>query len=122
MGNDFALSRIQVFSVIGTIMLIAILFYFIRRRKLQEEYSILWLLISFLFLIVAVFTELLEIISSLIGIFYPPATLFLMLIIGLFLLMLHFSVIISGLKKKLNSLSIKIALLEEQLGSQRKGE
>jgi hypothetical protein len=122
MNSAFFLSRIQLFSALGSVVLISILFYLIRRRKLQEEYSILWLVIFLLFLVAALYGELLDILSRFFGIYYPPATLFLLLIVGLFLLMLHFSIIISDLKRKINILSIKLANFEEQLESNRKSD
>lgn len=114
MKEIYYFSRVQFFSVLGSLVLVAVLFHFIRRRKLREEYSLLWLFVFILFFVTAVYGELLQIVSRFLGILYPPATLFLLLIIGVILLMLHFSVIISDLKRKVNLLSIKLALLEEK--------
>ena len=114
MNKVYYLSRLQFFSLLATVILFAFLSNFIRRKKLLEEYSILWFLIFLIFLFFAVFGGLLEALAKFLGIIYPPAALFIILIIGLFLLMLHFSIIISELKIKVNKLSIKLALLEHK--------
>lgn len=114
MGEEYLFSKIQIFSIIGSLILMTGLVVLIRRKKLREEYSILWLAIFTVFILTAIFGEFLIGLSKMLGIFYPPATLFLLLIIGLFLLTLHFSIIISDLKKKINELSIKLTLLDEK--------
>jgi hypothetical protein len=115
MTEEYMFSRVQIFSIIGALALIVLLLVFIRRKKLREEYSILWLVISAIFLATAIFGQMLVELSKFLGIVYPPATLFLLLIVGLFLLMMHFSIIISDLKRKLNDVSIKLALLEDKI-------
>jgi len=120
MNPQYLLSRIQLFSILGSVVLIALLVYFIRRRKLLEEYSILWLIIFSIFLVVSIFGAFLESFSRFLGVLYPPAALFVIMIIGIFLLMLHFSIIISDLKRKINRLSITNALLEERIKSLEK--
>jgi len=120
MNPQYLLSRIQMFSILGSVVLIALLVYFIRRRKLLEEYSILWLIIFSIFLVVSIFGAFLESFSRFLGVLYPPAALFVIMLIGIFLLMLHFSIIISDLKRKINRLSITNALLEERIKSLEK--
>jgi hypothetical protein len=116
-NHIYYLTRVQFFSVLGALALLATLIWLIRRRKLLVEHAILWLVIFFLFTLIAVFGELLGRISAFFGILYPPAALFIILLTGVFALLLYFSVIISELKRKLNDLSISCALLEERLRS-----
>lgn len=114
MNNVYYMSRIQFFAVLGSLVLVIFLFWLIRRRRLLIEYSLLWLAIFTAFLAMAVFGGLLDRIARFFGIFYPPASLFILLIIGIFLLLLHFSTIISELKGKINELSIRMSLLESR--------
>ena len=114
MNKVYYLSRLQFFSVLASIILFSFLFNLIRKKKLLEEYSILWFIIFMVFLFFAIFGGFLEALAKFFGIIYPPAALFILLIIGLFLLMLHFSIVISELKMKVNTLSIKLALLENK--------
>jgi len=113
-NSIYFMSRIQFFAVLGSLLLVLFLFWLIRRRKLLIEYSLLWLAIFTAFLVMAVFGGLLDRIARFFGVFYPPASLFILLIIGIFLLLLHFSTIISDLKGKVNELSIRLSLLESR--------
>jgi hypothetical protein len=102
--------------MLGSILLLLFIVYLIRKRKLRVEYAILWIIVFFVFFMISIFRRSIEIISSFLGIYYAPASLFIILIVGLFLLMLHFSIIISDLKKKVNKLAVNVAFLEEEIG------
>lgn len=117
MNHIYYMTRVQFFSVLGAIFLLATLILLIRRKKLLVEYSILWLGIFAVFTLIAVFGGLLDRISAFFGILYPPAALFIVLLTGVFLLLLYFSVVISELKRKLNELAVRNALLDEKLRS-----
>ncbi|MDW7760747.1 MAG: DUF2304 domain-containing protein [Acidobacteriota bacterium] len=104
--------RIQILSIIGSILLIIFIVELIRRKRLREEFSILWLAMGFVFLGVAMFRNLLDQFSFMIGISYPPTALFLILIIGLMLILMHFSVAISELKEANKKLIQEIGLMK----------
>ncbi len=122
MNTLYILSRIQIFSIVGSLVLISFLVYFIRKRKLLEEYSILWLIIFSIFFVVAVFGAFLEGLSRFFGILYPPAALFILLIFGIFFLLFHFSIVISDMKRKINKLAINNALLEQRIETLEKSK
>ncbi len=106
--------RIQVLAVIGSLLLIAFIVELIRRRRLKEEFAILWLGMGIVFLVISLFRGLLEKFSLLIGIGYPPAALFLILIMGLMVILIHFSVAISGLKEANKKLAQEVGLLKKE--------
>jgi len=112
--------RIQILSIIGSILLIIFIVELIRRKRLREEFSILWLAMGFVFLGVALFRNLLDRFSFMIGISYPPTALFLILIIGLMLILMHFSVAISELKEANKKLVQEIGLMK--LEAEKKGD
>jgi hypothetical protein len=66
-------------------------------------------------LILSASRELLEYLSRLVGIFYPPSLLFLLAFLFLLLITLHFSVVISGLSEKNKKLAQELALLRQEL-------
>ncbi|MGB7295255.1 MAG: DUF2304 domain-containing protein [Candidatus Aminicenantales bacterium] len=107
--------RIQVLAVIGSLLLIAFIVELIRRKRLKEEFAILWLGMGIVFLIISLFRGLLDKFSLLIGIGYPPAALFLILIIGLMVILIQFSVAISGLKEANKKLAQELGLVKKEL-------
>ena len=87
----------------------------IRRGRLKEKYSLLWLFAGTILLIFSLSRGLLEYVSSLLGIYYPPSFLFLLAFLFLLLITLHFSVVISGLSDKNKKLAQELALLRQQM-------
>ncbi|MCH7951724.1 DUF2304 domain-containing protein [Patescibacteria group bacterium] len=112
--------RTQLFSIVGSILLLLIIINLIRREYLKEGYSLLWLLMGGLVLIFSLFNELLFSFSNFIGIDYAPAALFLVLIIGLMLISMHFSVAISKHEKRIKELAQENALLKSMLNKKER--
>lgn len=102
-------------AIIGSATILLLVFELIRRGRLKERYSLLWLFSSIVMLILSLSRSLLEYLSRLIGIFYPPSLLFLIAFIFLLLITLHFSVVISGLTEKNKLLAQEIALIRQQI-------
>ncbi len=112
--NPYPIGPIQIFSIIFSIFLLVLIVFLIRKKKIREEYAILWIGIFVMFLVLSTFRGLIDKFSSLLGIEYQPAALFLILFACLFLLVFHFSIVISDMKKKMNALAMTVSLLEEK--------
>ncbi len=108
-------NRIQIIAIAGSISILIFIIVLIRQHRLKEEYSLLWLFFTVFILIFSVWRDGLEWISSLIGIAYPPAALFLILIMALFVIMIEFSLIISKQSFWIKSISQEIGLLKQEL-------
>ncbi|MEW6457433.1 MAG: DUF2304 domain-containing protein [Acidobacteriota bacterium] len=118
--EDVQIFRIQILAIIGSIFLIIFVFELIRRKRLREEFSILWLGMGIIFLVISLFRKLLDKFSYFVGIGYPPAALFLILIMGLMIILIHFSVAISELKESNKKLIQELGLLKMELENQQK--
>ena len=118
--NPYPIVPIQILSIVFSVFLLVLIFLLIRKKKIREEYAILWIAIFLLFLLLSVFRGLIDRISTLLGIQYQPASLFLILIACLFLLTFHFSFVISDMKKKINTMAMKMAIMEEQFLEEKK--
>ena len=88
----------------------------IRRRKLREEYAMLWILASIALLVFAVFPRLLFLISELIGVYYIT-TLVIIMFAFLSLVMIHLGVSASRSADDARKLAQRLALLEQKLNS-----
>lgn len=114
---------VKALAVAGSAMVLFAVIELIRRGRLKERYSLLWLFSGVVLLVLSLSRGLLESIARAVGIFYPPSLLFLVAFIFLLLITLHYSVIISELSEKNKHLAQEIALLRmkiDELG--RRGE
>jgi len=103
---------IQYVAITGSIVFIASVLFLISRRKLREEFSLLWLFFGFVFLVLSIWRRSLDIIASFLGIAYAPAAIFLILIIGVIAILIHFSIAISGLTERVKTLVQEVGLLK----------
>jgi len=106
--------KIQIITGIVSILLLAIVFELIRRNRLKEEYSLLWLLSGLVIIIFSIFPNLLNIISKALGMYYLTA-LFVISFLFLLLIVLHFSMVISRLSKNNTELTQELSILSFRL-------
>lgn len=100
--------------LIGVAMLLFVL-NMVRRKQIREQYSLLWIIASIVIMFSAVFIRLVERLSHLVGVYYPPAFLFLLAILLLFVLQFHVSTVISSLREQNRSLVQDVGLLASEV-------
>lgn len=103
--------RLQIFAIIISLILLVGIIGLIRKGKLKEGYSILWFIIGFGFLLIAIWTDLLTFISGFVGVDYEPAALFAFLLIGTIVILIHITVLVSGFDRKDKTLAQNMGLL-----------
>src|SRR5512144_3137049 len=106
---------LKILAVFGSVALLVVVVELIRRGRLKERYSLLWLLAGGLLLFLSLSRRVLESLAGLFGIFYPPSLLFLLAFIFLLLITLHYSVVLSGLSEKNKQLAQEVALLRREI-------
>jgi hypothetical protein len=92
----------------------------VRKKRLKEEYSLLWLFFSVVLLVLSVWRTGFEKFSFLIGIAYPPAAVLLVLIVAMMLILVQFSIVISKLTDKNKNLTQELALLKYEIEELKK--
>lgn len=107
--------RVQVVAVVVSLILLAAVVELVRRRKLIEEYSIVWIICAVAMLALAIWRDLLDAAARRLGIFYPPSLL-LMFVTGLvFVALLWFSVILSRQRRQIDRLMEESAVLAAEI-------
>ncbi len=105
----------KIFAVVASFLIMAAVVELVRRRKLREEYSWLWLLTGAMIVLLVVWYDLLVFLSSLIGAIAPTTTLFIFGLLFLMLISLHYSIQISKLSHQVKEMAQQVALLKEQV-------
>ena len=104
----------KIFGVITSLLILGVIIYLVKKGKLREEYSWLWLLTGFMLLVLVLWYDLLILLTKLIGAVLPTTTLFIFGIVFIIFLSLHFAVKISNLTDKVKNLAQEISLLKAQ--------
>jgi hypothetical protein len=113
--NDINIKIIQYIAIGGSIIFLLFVLELVRKKKIKEQYSILWIILGIVFLVISIWRNLLVIISFSIGIAYPPVAFLLILIMAIFLILIQFSIIITKLSEQNKILTQEIALLRREI-------
>ena len=101
----------RILAVAGSLFVLGLIVELVRRRQLKEEYSLLWIVTALALLVLSVWYGLLLDITKLIGAVLPSSTLFFFGLIFVMLMLLHFSVRVSLLERRLTALVQELGLL-----------
>jgi hypothetical protein len=100
-----------VVAVGGAVLMLLLVIELVRRRRLKEEYSVLWVVTSVILLVLAIWYGLLLKITSAIGAVLPTSTLFFFGLGFALAMLLHFSVRVSALERRVTMLVQEVALM-----------
>lgn len=107
--------RIQIFAVFGSLAIAALIFELIRKRKMLEKYSLLWLISAVILFVLSLWRDLLERAAAFLGVYYAPSALFIIAAFCAMAMFLHFTVVISRLTEQNKTLAQELGIVREEL-------
>lgn len=114
--------RVQILAVAASIVLLLVVLELVRRRRLVEEYSLLWVIAALALIGVSLRRDLLDSTARWLNVYYPPAVLVLLLIFIVFVASLCFSVILSRQQQQIEKLIDDTAILSAEIRELRKAK
>lgn len=106
--------RQQLFALMICIVVFGFIIELVRKRRLKEEYSVLWLITSIIMFSLVLRYDWLILLTSFIGAGFPTTTLFICSIVFLMLTAMQFSIKISKLSEQVKNLAQDNALLRDK--------
>jgi hypothetical protein len=113
-------SRIQIVAIVGSVLFLLLVLELVRRRRLAEEYSALWIVAALALLVAAIRRDLIDRTASWLGIHYGPAVLLLGLVVVVSAVLLWMSVILSRQQAQIDHLIEETAILSAELRDERR--
>lgn len=107
--------NIYKYCIAIALLFLFITLYYIKQRKIEFGYSILWFSISIFLFIIAASPMLLEYIASFVGIDYGPSFLFLGGTLFNMLIIFYLTIKLSGMKTKVVRLTQEIGIIKSKL-------
>ena len=114
-------SSTQLFVIVLGVAMLLFVLNMVRRKQLREQYSLLWIMTAVVLVLSAVFIDGVDRLAHAIGIYYPPAFLFLVAIMLVLTLQFHFSTVISSLREQNKHLTQDLGILAAEVDSLRTG-
>jgi len=109
------MSRIQVITIIISILFLGLVSRLIVKGRLREEYSIIWFLFTCILVGFSFWDKGLTMLSNLFGVSIPANLIFTISIFIALVYLLHLSVVSSKLQKQNKQMAQQIALLKTEL-------
>lgn len=109
------IDRPQIVALVVSVLLLGAVLELVRRRKLTEEYALLWIVASLALLTLSIRREIIDGAARWLGVFYPPIVLLLVLIVIVFVASLWFSVIVSRQRRQIERLIEDTAILSAEI-------
>ncbi|OFX37922.1 MAG: hypothetical protein A2X08_07995 [Bacteroidetes bacterium GWA2_32_17] len=113
--NNVVPVKIQIIAIVLSLGFLAYIGRLIVKGKLREEYSFIWVFGALILILFSFWREGLAVIAKLLGVYAAPNLVFMVAIFGIFIYLLHLSVVVSQLHEKNKKLSQEIALLKNKI-------
>ena len=104
----------RVFAIATSLATLLGILELVRRRKLKEEYSWLWILTALGMVALSSWFGLIERLTHLIGAVTPTTTLFLFGLLFLLLISVHYSTVLSRVTQQVRRLTQELAILSAE--------
>ncbi|MCL3862704.1 DUF2304 domain-containing protein [Actinotalea sp. K2] len=105
----------HLFALACAVIALLFMFELLRRRRLREKYAVLWMVVAVVVLVSVVFPQLLEQVSSLVGITVPINLVFFSGLLVLLVVCVQLSAEISTLEHESQTLAEESALLRNRV-------
>lgn len=108
--------RLQILAILFSVALLWITFELVRRKRLREEYSLLWFATAFGFLGLSLAGQRLGVLTELLGFRLVSNTILVFGILFLLGVVFALTIAVSTLTSKMNRLSQEVSLLRDKMG------
>ncbi|NNU33428.1 DUF2304 domain-containing protein [Mucilaginibacter sp. S1162] len=114
------MARIQIITIITSLLFLLYISRLIIKGKLREEYAIVWCVCTGILVIFSFWRSGLEVMSKLFGVYEAPNPVFTACIFAILIYLLHLSVVASKLHQQNKQMAQDIALLKEKVYNTKK--
>lgn len=107
--------ELRLFLFIGSFLYLLVIFFLLKKGKLNVQYSIIWLSLAFIFILFSAVPQVVYILRDILRIEVPVNLVFAFLLGFILLLLLSLSIIVTGFSNKIKRLAQTQALLEKRV-------
>lgn len=109
-------TRFQIILIVGIVLMLLLILNMIRKRKLELKYSLEWLIVLVLLLIIACVPETLTKVASTLGIYSPVNMIFFLGFVFALIIIFVLTVTVSRLSARIRRLAQIVAMLNSYMG------
>lgn len=114
--------NLQIFLILGIFIYLGIILHFLRKKKMNLRYSLIWLFSAVILLMVTLVPGLVELAAKIIGIATPVNMVFVVEGVFVLLILISLTTIVSNLNEKNRCMIQAIAILEKRVRELEKND
>lgn len=114
-GMNEMIFNVYTISIIFSISFLLVVIELVKKNKMQERYSLLWIFMSVVLLILSSTPVFINTLALWLDIKNPPSLLFLLGLVYLLIYNLHITTVVSKQSEKLTRLTQEVALLKHDM-------
>jgi len=114
-SNFFNTHQFEIVASICSLCFMLFIIESIRKQLIKEAYSLIWVFMGTILIVLSLAPSVLKFVSDIIGIAYPPYTLSLVLITAILLILVQYSIVISKQTERIKELTQELSLLAEKM-------
>lgn len=108
---------IYTIAIIFSIVFVIFILSLVRNNKLQENYSILWIIFSIGIVILSIFPNIINVVADFLGVQYQPSIIYLFSFLVLAVYIIHLSIVLTKQNKMIVRLTQELGILKEKVDS-----
>lgn len=106
---------IYTLAIIFSILFMAFVITLVRNNKLEEKYSILWIIFGIIIIVISFYPSIIDKVSNITGVVYGPSLIFLISFIILIIYIIHLSIVATKQNERIVKAAQEIAILKYEL-------
>lgn len=106
---------ISIFVILVAVMIAVVVLYYVRKWRLREEYSLLWLALIGAMLLLAAFEDITVWVADALDVAYAPSIIYFVALAIVAAMLFHYSLEISRLSDQSRRLAQEVSLLRSRL-------
>ena len=106
---------LQIIMISSSLVFLCYIIIMLRNKKIELKYTLIWLFAGFSFLIIAIFPNLLRLISGLLHIVEPVNTLFLLILFFILLIVFTLTIALSRSAGRVKTLTQEIGIIKMEV-------
>lgn len=107
-------------AILFSILFLIFVLNLVRKNKLEVKYSIIWIILSILTIIISIKPRILEIMSIGLGVEYTPSLMFLCAVAAIIIYIIHLSVVVTKQNKAIIRLVQEVSIINNNLKGEEK--
>ena len=107
--------KAEIFLIVIAVVFSLFIFMQLKKKKLDEKYTVLWFLIAIMIIALPILSPLIDKIAFLFGFYYPPNLIFVIVIFFFLLKILYYSIELTKLNRQNKIFAQLLAIQENEL-------